>query len=477
MIEFKSLKEFIKSRSDIYELFDELDIFDTSLSSRKLKNGLTFLVPNTAYVSKLKNLAEKSEDSATEQILNLFLPIYLPTVSDWSRNISDIPNMHNKRLQIDNITNDGIKLSNGTRLSRINFNVGKDPVALYAVTGGAVPKGTANTEKKLTKTVTTNSQQSSRNVRKLLYASLHTTNNVFNSCGNYVGSFIKWLSKHDEVLYDAVLPLLDYCPITSFMILFEPDKGGHYLLDEIIIDRWYSTHETNNGLMYLSKALSTKLVCNAHTRGYTSSVDDIRMEILDNKVPSQIINHINGVYNSLVFDNVIGTVNTVLPQTTHMLLKKASQKGYNIKLFQDELRLTISALLSEGVTNNRLLEDVRSYIKLLPALNDIKTASSLSKTEYVARVASLVNTTYFLYVTPTYQGEFGGKPTEYEDIDPYSEEPADLVALKMQELQKKAVIPNKSDVIDNFEELLANGGEGVPREVYLKLKAIMEREE
>jgi len=476
MTEFKTFISFLEKRRDIYELFDSLDIFNTSMSSRKLKSGMTFLVPNSNYIAKIKSMADQSDESAIEQIHNLFLTVYLPNSNEWSRHKSDIPNLHNRKLEIDTISRDSIKLKNGTQLTNLNFNSGKEPVALYSVSGGVVPKGTSPSSKKITKGTST-PQVLNKDIRKVIYASLLTSTNIYNSCGNYVGSFIKWLSKYDEVLYDGLIPLLDYCPITSFMIVFEPNKGGHYLLDDEIIDKWYNNHSTNNGLVYLNKALSTKVVCNAHTAGFIDVVDELRIEICDCKLPSQVLRTISNIYDSLVFDNCVGSIKTVLPQTTNMLLKKASQKGYNIKLFQDELRLYISALLSEEMSTYKFLDNISSSMKLLPILNDSSTCNSMSKSEYIARVATFVNTTYFLYLTPNKEGEYGGVACEYEDINPDSEQIADLIPAKIKKLQSNMKITNRADVIDNFEELIANGGEGITRELYNKIKAIMENQE
>jgi hypothetical protein len=467
--------KFLESRPDIVDLFEEFDISSTLLNSKKLINGFTFLVPNNTYVKKISALGAKDEEVAVSRIMDLILPIPLSSIREWTSNKDDIPNMHNRKLQITNITNDGIALEGGAILLPLRYRT-NEPVYFYEVTKAPVNTGKGKSSRKVSSSTTKKQLDSaSTNVRVALYDSLGNCKDIYNLAAHYCGSFLKWLSKNDNGLYVALIPLLDYCPITTFTILFEPYKNAHYLLADNVINKWYDEMGNGDCSVFLMQTLQSHITCNAHSADYIREVNEVRQDLLDESLPKKIGLDINSIYDDLVFNNRVGSLGSVLPVATHTLLKSKSSKNYNIKLFQDELRFNIEHLVNETLSTKSVLTEIRSMLKLLPKFNDQRIITASSKDVFVNYVHTFSNTTYLLYVAPYKDGEFGGIKAQYDDID-VDGKYYDLVSKKIIKLKNIVNKPlNNDEVLEQFVELIEKGQiSHIPKSLHSKIKSMID---
>jgi len=465
---------------EVASFFSELSEFDDLLKSKKLSDGFTFLLPNAEYVENLRQVAEEDEDAALERVCALFLPIHLRNVGDFRYNSEDIPNMRNYKLPIYKIEGSTVFLgkSGKTKLNALQLNV-ECNFSVFKVQGGAVPMGRAKSSYLKKKRDEVRSRENGAVPKKAasgarckLYDGLLHSRDIYADCLNYVASFLKWLNKANKEIYEAILPLLDYCPITTFFILFEPYKGDYYFIDDELINRWHCSHKPVKAPhKVLIKHLKASSGGYAHVRNFQITMSDIRNDVIDIKNVKSAAAAIASHYNNLVHNNVVGDAQNVLPDATWEYIKKKSIGQYNMKLFQDELRVYIA--LSRGEESDKeIIRSLKLMIKMLPRYTNLEYAQSLAKLEYMSMIWAFSQSLYYLYVCPVTSGEFGGTQCAYSDIDPSQDTYYDCVAPKMAELDTfstESDMPSMEELCEGLDVLLKNG-ETIPEELLARLR-------
>lgn len=459
------LKKYIRNKSaDLWNLFIELDIEDCVMTSKKLKRGFTFLFPDPEYISVIAKLSDTDEDAAIDIIRSLFITEFMQTPGEWNSHKNDIQNLHNYKVEIKSISGRTIELMGGALIEHTRgFNRETDPVAVYNIIKGRIHKGTIKcnrkTVKKIIKTTT------SRDARRILYNSVINCQNPKNLCLGYIASFMQYLIRHKQKsLVENIAPYLDYCPITSFMILFEPGKGDLYFIDSSIINDWFSedTSPPKNNRSIFQKVLM--LVNDSKCTAYNNSsvvakaIQELRDDAIDNRIPSSLIHSLNESYNQLIYENSILNVRDVLPVGAFEYMQSRCTKQYNLKLMQDELRGIISSGLENGDDCVETIKEAYAQLRFLPRFNDMQVANAQTKSAFVSMVSCFINTTYFLYLTPSIAGEFGGDPQLYINADPITNMPYDPVPAKMESLKN---MPNASintdELAENIQAMIESG--------------------
>lgn len=473
-----ALLDFIKTKNRrFWDLLKEIDPNDSLFMSKKLKMGFTFLLPHSDYVESLWEDLEDDEDAIIDKLGCLIIVDYLPSPSDWNIHRDDIPNLHKKKLRINSIEGNKITMVNGAVIKRCS-EFESNSIALFNVLRGTIEKGkdkSTRGKNTVKKPVSSNVV----NVRAELYKNV-INGNIYNNTLSYVASFLYFLRKTNTELLKAIVPYLDYCPITTFIILFEPNKGDRYFIDTDVLAQWYGTHvKHNNSKSIMQKTLADfKDSCGMYgnSKNTLSALNEVREDLIDQRIPKNLISSLNEAYNNLVSYNTIGAETNVLPESTFKYMKSRCSEEYNLKLVQDEIRAMVSTYNEEDDAQTALKETCR-VLKLLPRLNDVRTLQSQPKSAFISTVACFVNTTYFLYTTPSKVGSMGGIKNYYTSTDPTSDQYVDPSIYKMEKLSGvKNKSTNYNELISQINSLVENG-ESVPRELREAVNTLLKQED
>lgn len=97
----------------VYALVDDLAMLG-SLSPRR-GGGITFLLPDSALVSKITKLMESDEpEKATDIISSLIITDYLPTVKEFAAHKDDIPTLLGKKLMVKTVGATKVDIEKGS---------------------------------------------------------------------------------------------------------------------------------------------------------------------------------------------------------------------------------------------------------------------------------------------------------------------------------------------------------------------------
>ncbi len=135
----------------------------------------------------------------------LIITEYLPSPSDWNMEKDDIPNLHNRRVEVANVAGRQVTLScNATLKLDSKFDRGSHQIA-YNVIDGIVLKGKVKSTKgKLSKKEPVKAVAS--DVRKVVYKAVTESQNVYSSCLGYVASFLHHLSATKSSVLPQIVP-------------------------------------------------------------------------------------------------------------------------------------------------------------------------------------------------------------------------------------------------------------------------------
>lgn len=474
------LRQYIKERSPkLDQLLSDLDPSNSLFNTKKLKHGFTFLFPNPEYIDNICESALDDENDAIDKLGCLIITDYLPSPSDWNTQRNDIPNLHNKKVDVINIAGRQVMLSNDvvikldTRFDRENTNI-----AVYNVVEGIVAKGTLSSGKGRTSKRESNAS-GNVDARRAVYKLALESDNIYMNCLNYVASFLQFLSVKHKSILDAIVPHLDYCPITSFILLFEPGKGNKYFIDTEVIDTWFSSMVLHkNSKTLLQRILTgTKDACVAYSNSATvnTAIQDIRDELLDQRMPAVLISSLNDAYVAMTKYNTINGEKHILPNVAFQYMKTRCTPDYNLKLVQDEMRSLISSFMEDD-SERIALQEAYKALRLLPRLNDVNVAASQNNSAFVSTTACFINTTYFLYIAPVKTGAYGGVKGSYSSSNPMADVHVDPVALKMERLIKTAnTAINYSDLSESIQYLI-DSGEPIPKTLLDSFKSIIDKD-
>lgn len=456
-----------KNNAELYAIIQDVDPDNYILSQRRIKNGITFLMPNQEYTSYMQETLDQSDDDVIDILRSMVITDYLQSPSEWNYRKHEIANLHNRQVSVNSIDGRHVYIDDSVKITMDRkFNC--DTCIIYNIVEGRLTKGGAKINKRKKKTSNTKkSDKSKSNPRAAIYTLVLQSTDVYRSCLNYCSSFIQYLAKnkHTDVL-ESIVYFLDYCPLTTFMILFEPGKGARYFVDSMLINNWFSDGITfpRNPQSIFTKLL--KSVKYTNTVAIRESVQDTRENLLELRIPKELVSGMDSIYNNLVSNNSINDIDNVLPPLPFNYMKKLCDSQYNLKLVQDEIRCVVSTLLEEGERHSTVLKECYSSLRFLPRFNDQDVASAQSRSAVVSNITGFVNTTYFLYLTPTDTGCFGGEPGYYTSYSPANDKIIDPVVAKMDALKTiKNNSTNPNEIVESIKYMIDNG-EKLPPELY-----------
>ncbi len=420
-----SFEQYIRDASDeLHNIMEDVEFFELLHRSKKVKDGFTFLLPHDEYIKKLVDNYEADADACYENLKSLVVTKYLRSVSEWNAYSGQLSNLHNNNVEIKSITNKEIKLDGNTQATLLlgkQFSDKTQPISIFKVSSGYVSKG--STKAKKIKQTTNNVHVS---YRRDLFNLIMSKQNIYMECLQLVASFLKFIATNNQDVFDAIVPFLDYCPITNFIILFEPSKRSCHFIDDNIINSWFveRTKLTNPKNIYnrcLSSAKNLTSSAYSSVASYKKIVQELRDDLQDIISPSEFITLVHSKYRDLCTKNQIivdNTLNNVLPEASFAYIKSRCTPGYNIKLVQDEIRTDILSGLESGDSYSTVFRETCEDLNLYPKLMDMINMDTMPKTQFLTALYSFINTTHFMYLLPTTDGCYGGKPGYYGDVNP-----------------------------------------------------------
>lgn len=444
----------------IIEILTEIDPEQQLFENKRLSNGFTFLIPYNVDET-LQELRDDDDIINTFNYLKRFIITpYLATPSEWNIRRDEIGNLRNRQVQISDIKGRQIILSNNAILELDNKFSGNNKIAIYHVREGEIEEGKTKLRKQTNKKTSSSANSNVKNIRAKLLSEVISQNNnlaIYHKSLELVTSFLKYLSQSNDQLLLQIFPFLDYCPITCFVLLFEPGKTQRFFIDTNIINEWYiSDTKVQNPAKFLLSLVSklsknvTPSKAYSESQSYNTFMNDIRDDILSDNSIQSMNDQIELMYSSLVNDNSLNDQNNILPEFAFKYLKSRCTSSYNIKLMQDEIR----SVISQRADNYRdVLSDIYRTINKYPMT--LNRSVIRAQTIGVATVVRciFISSTYFLYICPATIGQFGGKPCLYTDINP-NKSVGDPIAIKMKQLGNIKLKPmNINHTIDDINEI------------------------
>lgn len=433
----------------LYEVIDALclkELFDV----KKYKNGFTFLRPTKENVRKdfIDDAFRGKADEAYATLKSLIIPVALHNKRDFYNMRADIPNLHGKRLEVtapnpDKIRICGVEIRKNSEFETPKFRKEENDKSCIwdwegiPQQGGQDSRHKGNNGKKGgavggCDTCVTGGGSSDRS-RLALAAECeaHARENNNKQCYlDQVASLLAWLHKENPEECCKVVCLLDYCPMTSFYLIFEPGmKGGHHVLSDELFNNWYKNRVLQPCPVKAYLHMLNKLEDNLNGGALATSAGRVAIKgaidkAVDGCKPGILLpGSIGGVYESLEKRNQISDVKDVLPPACHEMFK--SNPG--LKCFQDEFRTFIHQAALDGgldgaihMAKGRMAGGIRARI-----CDDVKYFRSIvgGSDVYDSGPAALVACHNFLYVpfTPS-EVEKLGDDNAYKGMKAHKEE-------------------------------------------------------
>ena len=393
-----SIREYLYSAyPTLYSVIQQVDTDEVFFESKKVKqHGMTFVIPDNTVCNKINELLHTDDDNANDNILKI-LSIHLivknyDSASQWE---TQYENSIGRCVKVINATTRTIKLENNVQISLVykskNFSI-------YQAHGGTLPVG--ERIKLADKNVQTKPKKiiSSNSVRIQLYKDVLNSRNVYESANLYSNSIVEYISSAYPDVFTAILPLLDYCAITNFIILFEPSKKSNYFIDNVVINSWWNENkdtlsDTTNTFIY-DNIVGLLSDDRDHILAIKQELDELREEIIDCNIVSDVINGIKEAYENMITNNKIGKLSNVLPTETITYLN--THNGSVLKLAQDEIRVQVASNIVHNVKG--VLEDVVGMLPSFPQTISKEQINMYGSLMFLSLCKSLSITTYFLYI-------------------------------------------------------------------------------
>jgi len=160
-----------------------------------------------------------------------------------------------------------------------------------------------------------------------------------------VVSLLNYLRAKNTESYEAVLPLVDLDPFTSFYLLIEPYKteGTHLIQGGVL----FGEGAWNGGDIYSDAAAEFE----AHFQSFAAQdisphVENVRASVVGNNNPREAPALVHAAYQALTTQNTIDGQGPILPAATIAILGGGSAAAAK-KLWQDELRFILGSAIRE----------------------------------------------------------------------------------------------------------------------------------
>lgn len=437
-------------------------------------SGVTFLMPDTATIGKIKKLAQSAKvedfDKATDMLKALIIRDLYKDANDFKSKKDDVPNSlsPNQHVEVDSIDGATVKFKSGaTAVVDKDFVDGSPSrrLAVWKLTG-EIP---ITTDKKATlkyakaagkKAVKGRYEVDYNNLaafderRKIMLMienayvvaqNVKNTPEKYDPYLRYLCSFVHYVSKHEPSLfYERVLPLLSFDKIDMYLFIEPHRVDDAYLISGDLIGDWFRNMSFDHSpreivdmcnkamekakelklcTLYDNKPLVLAKIAELRARA-TQAVDQYKRTC-----PS----HIQKIYDELESTNSIGGVANIYPKA--LASYYAANPG--LKMSHDELRyLTHEMFCSIEKENTFLLnefQDITNMIgdylhytgaersKVRRLLNTDQLRYQIDPEPYAQEVRMFVNSTAFLHVGMSFKDcdDVGGqtqRPPQHSTI-------------------------------------------------------------
>lgn len=499
---YTNIIEYISNKYDRVATLIDVAAAKLLLTSLKGKNGITFLVPNNQFLlDKLQNLANSMDPDdhvlLHDHIAAMTLQHAYKTEADW-RQHAPVNSLYPPQLiKIRSVSSNEITFENGAVIKRDDNFVDNSPkkcLAIWTIESGEIPI-TTDRPAQLTKNNKVGSYQETyvdmnlRNkiciaienkyaLQRLKYT-LIDNDNI--ECDAYIHAmlsivnYIVNVAKNVELFKSKVLPLISLNKIDIYFII-EPHRiSGTYLLDDNIIQGWWSQKSVYSGfncsdiLKYIQQSLSTpdnscalyssrSMLFNAINTIRKSATTSIQSN------PRKITEVIYAYYDTLENSNVIGNIENVLPSALSSYYKTNSK----LKLLQDQLRYytymkfkDIESSMFNTYDFNELVNYIGECLRAstldeingaAPILNHNVLKYLINPNEYLLNINTFINSTMLLFIPMTYKESCELKQKNMITLpNPASTE---LYNINRAEYEKHSRIINLANNAQNNEDLL-----------------------
>lgn len=423
-----------------------------ALTSLKGKPGITFLMPEGAYRTELFKLAysDKPEEAirAGDMLNALIIRDVFKSPSEWKERevvnslypyqVVDVASTTASEVTFKS----GAKAALDTRFkdsSRPREDKSGKPrsvLAVWKITGG-IPVTTDKPASKRSKNEKTGAYDAGRLVDQSLrfkiglavenaYAVACSSGKKNNVYFNYTMSLVNHIMnirKDTALMYEKVLPFLSFDHI-DFYLLVEPHRaGGRYLLDDSLIQEWWSAQvpcacdqvmQQVQSLLNAAGGGGAALYANRPL--ILDEIDKLRVNptmMASSSKFRETPNAVCALYDNFIETNSVGSVQNVYPQSTIAFY----QQEPGLKLIHDELRFVCHSAFAQLEQStfdygafHELTNMIGEYLHanskeercaVQQLLNANKMKFTISPSGLIANIIVFINSTMFMYIPLT----------------------------------------------------------------------------
>jgi hypothetical protein len=244
----EELISFIENENpELFEIIQDLCLSRMFLLKKKII-GITFLMPNSELMKKIKHLNNEDPEQLVPILQSLILLMNLPTIRYFEKYMNDIPTFLQKKLPIEKIEKNKIILNNGSIIIPNNnySNKFKGPFSVYNITNDFVPINSNSADYSNINSIKENkriqpNEDNDEFSRHELFQHLFNNykKNKRDTFLEVIVSAYDWAEKNDKKdLMQLIKEQSSYDTLASAHIIFQPYKENHnlYLKDEEFID-------------------------------------------------------------------------------------------------------------------------------------------------------------------------------------------------------------------------------------------------
>jgi len=121
MSKYPRIIDYIEAHhDDVFKVIEDLSA--QNILTPRRGGGITFLVPDSAYVKEIrKQFYGNDPEVATDMLYSLVIPVLLKDSKDWDSMKDDIPNLLNKKIGVSSVSASKIVLDNKAEVSPSKF--------------------------------------------------------------------------------------------------------------------------------------------------------------------------------------------------------------------------------------------------------------------------------------------------------------------------------------------------------------------
>jgi len=380
-----------------------------SLTSLKGKPGITFLWPqDKGWIAKLEKLAysDKVEDAtrASEMLNNLIIRDVFKTPAEWMAKKDDIPNslFPSQHIEVDSASAKEVVFKSGAKaVIDTDFKDAsrKTNLAVWKLTGEIpVTNDKPAKGKYLKRGKAGGSQSPMPSIPGLRSQIAGIIENEYILCrlqkdhhgrDPYTDAvlsllyYIMHIRQDENLMWQRVLPLLSLDKL-DFYLLLEPFQAGSHLLDDALIEDWWSKRSSLGHIVaakaiadvdYMLKNGSDALIYTDRMKVF-NKISLVRKAIASVREyqPRNTIAEIEKYYAELESSNKIMGLGPILPEATHAMY--ASERG--LKMLHDELRFITATEFARLESRNF---DSGKFCEIKLMIQDCLSASGADRTQ------------------------------------------------------------------------------------------------